>query len=70
VDGLSVAAQVLMFVGIGYYAGERIEWAQTTGEKIALILGICALGGMVVSYISSILLRKLSMRNKEEREGK
>ena len=70
VDGVSVAAQVLLFVGIGYYAGERIEWAQTTGEKIAFLLGICALGGMVVSYISSILLRKLSMRNKEEREGK
>jgi membrane-associated protein len=70
VDGVSVAAQVLLFVGIGYYAGERIEWAQATGEKIAFLLGIFAVGGMVVSYISSILLRKLSMRNKEEREGK
>ena len=70
VDGLSVAAQVFLFVGIGYYAGEKTKWAQTTGKKIALLLGICALGGMVASYISSILLRKLSMRNKEEREGK
>ena len=70
VDGVSVATQVLLFVGIGYYAGERIEWAQATGEKIAFLLGIFAVGGMVVSYISSILLRKVSMRNKEEREGK
>jgi len=69
VDGVSVAAQVLLFVGIGYYAGERIEWAQSTGEKIAFLLGICALGGMVVSYISSTLLHKLSMRNREEKEG-
>jgi len=70
VDGVSVAAQVLLFVGIGYYAGERIEWAQSTGEKIAFLLGICALGGIVVSYISSTLLHKLSMRNREEKEGK
>jgi hypothetical protein len=57
-------------VGIGYYAGERTKWAETTGGKIALLLGICALGGIVVSCISSTLLRKLSMRNKEEKEGK
>jgi len=70
VDGVSVAVQVLLFVGIGFYAGERTTWAQSTGEKIALLLGICALGGIVVSYISSILLRKLSNRNKEEEGGK
>ncbi len=70
VDGVSVAVQVLLFVGIGYYAGERTKWAQTTGEKIAYLLGICALGGILVSYISTILLRKLSTRNKEEKEGK
>ena len=70
VDGVSVAVQVLLFVGIGFYAGERTTWAQSTGEKIALLLGICAVGGMVVSYISSILLRKLSNRNKEEEGGK
>ena len=33
VDGVSVAAQVLLFVGIGYYAGERIQWALSTGKK-------------------------------------
>ena len=70
VDGVSVAVQVLLFVGIGFYAGERTKWAETTGQKVALILGICALGGILVSYISSILLRKLSTRNKEQREEK
>jgi len=69
VDGVSVAVQVLLFVGIGFYAGERTKWAHTTGEKIALLLGICALGGITVSYLSTILLRKLSPRKKEEREG-
>jgi len=33
VDGVSVTIQVLLFVGIGYYAGERTKWAQTTGER-------------------------------------
>jgi membrane protein DedA with SNARE-associated domain len=69
VDGVSVAIQVLLFVGIGFYAGERTKWAQSTGEKIAFLLSICALGGMVVSYISSVLLRKLSAGNKKEEEG-
>jgi len=70
IDGVSVAVQVVVFAGIGYYAGERTKWAETTGEKIALVLGICALGGIMISYICSMLFRKLSMRNKEEREGK
>jgi membrane protein DedA with SNARE-associated domain len=70
VDGASVAVQVLLFVGIGFYAGERTKWAETTGEKVALILAICALGGIVVSFIFSVLLRKLSARNQEQKEGK
>ena len=70
VDGVSVALQVLLFVGIGYYAGEKTSWAQTTGEKIALVLGICALGGMIISYVFSLILRKLSRRNQKDKEGK
>jgi membrane protein DedA with SNARE-associated domain len=68
VDGVSVAIQVLLFVGIGFYAGERTKWAQTTGEKIALVLGICALGGIMVSYFSSIILKRLSTEEMREKE--
>jgi membrane-associated protein len=68
VDGVSVAIQVLVFVGIGFYAGERTKWAQTTGEKIALVLGICALGGIMVSYFSSIILKRLSTEEMREKE--
>ena len=64
VDGVSVAIQVLLFVGIGYYAGGRTKWAQTTGEKIAFFLGICALAGIIVSYLSSVILQKLSKAKK------
>jgi membrane-associated protein len=65
VDGLSVAIQLLLFVGIGYYAGERITWAQATGERIALVLSILALFSIVISYLFSLLLGRLSSRNSE-----
>ena len=69
-DGVSVAVQVLLFVGIGYYAGERTKWAQSTGAKIALLLGIFALAGIVVSYLSSFILQKLSTgKNGEDKES-
>jgi hypothetical protein len=32
-------------------------------------LGICALGGIMIAYICSILFRRLSRRNEEENEG-
>jgi membrane protein DedA with SNARE-associated domain len=64
VDGVSVAIQVLLFVGIGYYAGERTTWAQTTGEKIAFLLFIFAVAEIMVSYLSSVVLKKLSTGKK------
>ena len=59
-DGASAALQVLLFVGIGYYAGEKTKWAQITGEKIALLLGIFGLAGIIISFLFSFALRKLS----------
>lgn len=60
VDGLSVAIQVILFVGIGYLAGERIEWAKATGERIALVLGILALISILITWASLVLVRRLS----------
>lgn len=60
VDGLSVGIQVLLFVGIGYYAGERIEWAKATGEKVALLLGIFALVSILAAWVSSAIMKRLS----------
>lgn len=59
-DGLSVAIQVILFVGIGYLAGERIEWAKATGERIALVLGILALISILITWASLVLVRRLS----------
>jgi membrane protein DedA with SNARE-associated domain len=58
VDGISVAIQVLLFVGIGYFAGEKIDWAQDTGEKLVLILGLLALITLIITWICTYLLRK------------
>jgi membrane protein DedA with SNARE-associated domain len=58
VDGMSVAFQVLLFVGIGYFAGERLEWAYDTGEKLVLILGLLALLILAITWFSTYLLRK------------
>ncbi|UCF57147.1 MAG: hypothetical protein JSW15_01290 [Deltaproteobacteria bacterium] len=63
VDGLSVAIQVLMFVGMGYYAGEKIEWAEATGTKIALLLSIAAISTLIFTWIYAALMRRVSNRN-------
>lgn len=59
-DSLSVAIQVLLFVGIGYNAGDRIEAAMFTGERIALILAFVTLAGILITYAFSLLVKKLS----------
>jgi membrane protein DedA with SNARE-associated domain len=61
---LVCALQVLLFVGIGYYAGEKTKWAQITGEKIALLLGIIGLAGIIISFLFSLVLQKLSKEKK------
>jgi membrane protein DedA with SNARE-associated domain len=66
VDGISVAVQVVLFVGIGYFAGEKIDWAQDTGEKLVLILGLVALITIVVTWVSTYLLRKATPPNPSE----
>ncbi len=68
-DGLSVAIQVLLFVGIGYYAGEKIEWARASGEKIALLLGILALVSLLLTWVSLATMQKVSGIPPEESKG-
>jgi len=59
VDGVSVAIQVLMFVGLGYYAGERIEWAKATSEKIILLISLAVLL-TILTWGLSALMRRMS----------
>jgi membrane protein DedA with SNARE-associated domain len=59
-DGISVAVQVVMFTGIGYYAGDRVEWARTAGDRIIIVLGCLALLTIIVTWISTLIVRKLT----------
>jgi membrane protein DedA with SNARE-associated domain len=62
VDALSVAVQVALFVGVGYYAGEHIEWALTTGEKLVVVLGLVAALTLVIAWVSTFFIRRFSGR--------
>ena len=68
-DGLSVAIQVLLFVGIGYYAGERVEWARATGEEVALWLGIFVLVVALATLLASAILKRISRPFPEQEKG-
>lgn len=65
VDGLSVVLQVLLFVGLGYYAGERIDWAQGASHKIYLFIGILAVSGLIITWSTSFIVRRFTVRRKE-----
>ena len=63
-DGLSVAIQVAIFVGIGYFAGEKIEWAQATSEKIVVLLAVIAFASILITWLASVFMRRLSKRKR------
>ncbi len=63
VDAVSVAIQVIMFVGIGYYAGERVEWAKASSIKIALLLTLAAILTLIFTWIYALLVRRISDGN-------
>ncbi|MCP4666729.1 MAG: hypothetical protein GY849_10205 [Deltaproteobacteria bacterium] len=58
VDGISVAVQVLMLVGVGYYAGEKIAWAKATIHEIGVLLTIVALVTVLISVAATFLMRR------------
>jgi membrane protein DedA with SNARE-associated domain len=64
VDGLSVALQVILFVGVGYFAGEKIDWAEHAAHKIVLFLGILAAISLLITWLASYLVRLLTERNR------
>jgi membrane protein DedA with SNARE-associated domain len=57
-DAISVAIQVLLFAGIGFYAGDRVDWARTAGARIVLIVGCLALLTILVSWGSTLIVKK------------
>ena len=63
VDGVSVGIQVLMFLGIGYYAGDRVEWAKATSAKVALLLAAAALFTLLFTWVYSALVQRITNRD-------
>ena len=62
-DGISVAVQVILFVGIGYFAGERVQWTNETGERVVILIGIFAVISLIATWLSAIIGRKISSRS-------
>lgn len=61
-DGLSVAVQVCLFVGIGYFAGNKVEWADETRENIVILIGVFALISLAAAWMSKLIIRKISLK--------
>ncbi len=55
VDAISVGIQVVIFASIGYFAGDKIEWAKATSETIAVLLT----GALIVTLLISVLATAL-----------
>jgi membrane protein DedA with SNARE-associated domain len=63
VDSISVAVQVILFVGIGYLAGEKVQWTNETGERILILIGVFAFISLLATWMSAFITRKISNRN-------
>ncbi|MGB5421884.1 MAG: DedA family protein [Desulfobacterales bacterium] len=69
VDGLSVALQVILFVGVGYFAGEKIDWAENAAHKIILFLGILAVISLLITWLASYLVHLFTDRSRPQNQS-
>jgi len=60
IDGISVAIQLVLFVSIGYFAGDRIGWAQATAQTLALLLTSALILSIAASWIATKLIRRFT----------
>ncbi len=60
VDGLSVALQVLLFVGIGYYAGGQVDWAEETAGTLVLVLAVLGAVTLLITWGSTLLVKRMT----------
>ncbi len=63
VDGVSVGVQVLLFVGIGHYAGASIELAKATAHQVVVILTGATVFSILISLGASYVLKRFTRRN-------
>ena len=66
VAGISVAFQLLMFVGIGYSAGDKLELAKASAQQIGILLTGAILLTVLLSLVATILMKRLTERKSSE----
>ncbi len=66
VDGISVAIQLLLFVALGRYAAERIEWAKATSQTITLFLTGAVVVSISISIGASRIIRYINKTGTKE----
>jgi len=59
VDAVSVGIQVALFSGIGYFAGDRVEWAKATSETIVLLLTGAVILTILISFGATAIAKRL-----------
>lgn len=60
VDGISVGIQLVLFVSIGYFAGDQISWAEATAQTIALFLTAALLLSIGASLAATKLIKRFT----------
>lgn len=70
VDGISVGIQLVVFVSIGYFAGDRISLAEATAKTIALLLTGAILLSIGASWGATRIIRKFTRQEGGNMAGK
>lgn len=63
IDGMSVAIQVLFFVGIGSYAGKNIKWEKATAHDITILIMGAAVLSVLFSLGATFLVKRFTRGN-------
>ena len=66
VDAISVGIQVIIFLGIGFFAGDKVEWAKATSETIALLLSAAILLTILISLVATTIVKRLHKKAKAD----
>lgn len=62
VDGISVAIQVILFIGIGYYAGDEIQRVAHTSERILLLITVAGILTILIALFFTIISKKMTSK--------
>ncbi len=62
VDSISVGIQVVLFIGIGYFAGDEIQKVAQTSERIILIITAAAILTIMITLFFSLIAKRMASR--------